>query len=166
MKWITLWSYKVSFLSHVKLHLELTSVLYAAPAMFILEKSNLYFTWIQMNSSSEGSYLECSGHHDVPSPPVLACPHPQESFFLFTIYTCTTVTYLKSPGLNKPCQANAVTIHCKAYRHSVHSKYSICLFDIQFETIFHHGKYNYSKISLFRKVVCTYNFSVKQKDSN
>lgn len=67
--------------------------------MFILGNAYLYFTWKQMNSS-EGC-LECSGLHDVSFPPVLASPHPQGSFSLFTIYICTPVSYPRSSWFNQ-----------------------------------------------------------------
>lgn len=50
-------------------------------------------------------YLECSGLHDVPSP-VLASPHLQEGFYVFTIYICTTVT-LSCPAKKMQLQSTA-----------------------------------------------------------
>lgn len=95
-------------------------------------------------------------------PPVLASPHSHSSCSVFTIYICAPVT-LGHSGLIKLCQADAVSIHCKAYPQSTRSKHSIHLLGIQFETIFHPSQYNHSNISLLRNVLCTYNFSAGRK---
>ena len=113
-----------------------------------------------MNSFS--GYLNAQGFVVCPSHLLLqTSPLPRKTFYLFPVYTCISASKGKSSWL-KPCWAYSSIAKPMSI---LHTKYSMYFPGIQSETIYHYCQYNYSKVSLFRRVACTYKLFTGGKNS-